>query len=120
MMVADAEKIIEAAFPKQGVRLEHTPKGSFKVIKASGEVIGAAFDLTEALKQACRPILKAEAQRRIEEADEKTALFIDFQKFLMEKHNDEFTAWRETKAVNAPSIAAGSESDEKRLVSIVP
>lgn len=122
MILADAERVIEAAFPKQGVRIEHTAKGSFKVIKANGEVIGAAFDLTEAMKQACRPILKAEAQRRIDLANAQTEEFKDLIIFLKEKHAAEFNTWREerrAKAEAATSGATGAEPDSPQLVQVV-
>ncbi len=122
MDLKEAERVLEAAFPHQGVTVKVMAKGSYQVTKANGEVIGAAFDLQKALQQACRPILDAEHRRLQDESKVKTLLFVQFQKFLQERFADEFQAWVDwQEARNAKTeVAAGgekrAESDQKQLV----
>jgi hypothetical protein len=107
LSIEEAERVIEAAFPRQGVTVEKpTPgRGSFRITKANGEIIGAAFDLRTACQQACRPLLKKEAARILEESEEKKREFVLFMAFLREKYNDEFLAYREAAYAEAEAKA---------------
>ncbi len=122
ILPVEADRILESAYPKQGVTWAKPggPTGAYKVLKANGEVIGSAFNLRDALRQAVQPALKAEAARRLEEDKAKTELFKAFHLFLREKFNDEFVQWVEAKNQSQASNGVGTANDPPRLVSLVP
>ncbi len=120
LTLEQAEKVIEQAFPTQGVTISR-PKGSqgtWNVTKANGEVIGKAFDLLAACRQAVQPVLKAEAQRRIDLERAKTQEFKDFLQFLRERFNDDFAAWLTARAPAPADGASGSEPRPEQLVQL--
>lgn len=122
----EANHLLEVAFPKQGVtfRKPEGPSGAYKVLKANGEVIGQAFDLRTALRQAVQPVLKQEAQRRLDEDAAKVQDFKDFHRFLRERHNDEFEQWKQGQLDANAAVAGldtpGPELGAPRLVPELP
>lgn len=109
----EAERILESAYPKQGVTWTRPggPSGAFKVLKANGEVIGSAFDLRTALRQAVQPALKAEAERRLALDKARTEEFKAFQLFLREKFYAEFVKWVEAKDQSQAGNGVGTPND---------
>lgn len=125
MDLIEANRVIEAAFPMQGVTIQQPggPTGTFKVVRANGEIIGQAFNLTAALRQACKPVLDAARARALEVGKEREKEFVLFMSFLRERFNDEFVAYREaheSRAEAASGDPSGPEHDQARLVSELP
>lgn len=129
LTLEQANDILEQAFPKQGVsiKIPSGPSGAYKVLAADGKVLGSAFDLLRATRQACEPIFKAEKLKRAEEDRAKLQDFKDFMQFMRERFTDEFDEWRDARAEAteaaaglAPDAVVGTELGETRLVSLVP
>ncbi len=122
MNLIEAARVLEAAYPLQGVTVTQTPKGTYKVTTAAGEQLGCALDLTAALRQAVTPVLEAEHKRVTEENAFRQKIALAFQTFLMEKFNAEFTEYCKSKAEAAVAAGqpAGPSPDPKLLVSLVP
>ena len=112
----EAEKILEAAFPMQGVVLQQVGSVS-RVIAASGKVLGQAFDLPSALRQAIRPVLEAEQTRQQNVAYDKARELASFLRFLREKYDAEFKSW--SRVPSADEIGR-AEPDQQQLVPVVP
>jgi len=116
----EANRVLEAAYPHQGVSVKApVGGGAYKVLKTNGEVIGSAFNLEAACKQAVMPALKEEAARRAAADKARTAEFILFQKFIQERFASEFTEWKQTRAAPEASEPPGAPHGEPRLVSLL-
>lgn len=125
--IEEAQRCIDKAYPLQGYTIQKPagPSGAWKVIKPTGEVVGSAFNLLAATRQACLPALKAEAAANRKRVEDQTQEFKDFIVFLKEKHAAEFIEWRAEREagpdpVPPPGDASGAEHDPQRLVSLVP
>lgn len=117
----EAQRVLEAAYPMQGVTVEQNTGGGgcYKVRKSDGEVIGSAFDLQTACRQAVQPALKAEAQRRLDLDKARVEDFKAFMQFLRERFTDEFNEYKARPDTEA-SKPVGLQPDPTRLVSLVP
>jgi len=122
MNLTEAERILEVAFPMQGVTITTTDRGTYQIKRPNGELIGSAFDLRKALEQACKPVLEAEAKRLLAEGEAKKREFVMFMAFLREKFDAEFLEYRtkNTPVADPASNAGGTQPDPARLVSIIP
>lgn len=126
LSLAEAEKVIEQAYPKQGVTIQipNGPSGCYKIVRANGEVIVSSFNLLQACRSAVEPLFAAEKKKRAEAIEVNVQDFKDFIAFLREKHADEFDKWREYRNAEADSgPEAGDpvrpQPDPPRLVSVV-
>ncbi len=123
--IAEANRVLEEAYPLQGVtiNLPAGPSSAYKITKANGEVLGQAFDLLTATRQAVTPALKVEAQKRLDLDKARTAEFIAFQQFLREKFSEEFSEYVQAKnAANQPTTSdpVRAADDQPRLVPELP
>jgi choline dehydrogenase-like flavoprotein len=122
--IEEAERVLKVAYPKDTPTITKTPKGSYKITDLKGNLIGAAFDLKTACRQAVQPVLKNQAARMVEEQKAKEQEFRDFMEFLREKHNAEFDGWRDARRLAAEAAEADApvsepkrdEPDQEQLV----
>jgi hypothetical protein len=123
--LAEAEKILEAAFGKGKVQLiwPDKPGRAFKVVEiatkmveiATQKMLSQEYDLRTALQQAVKPVLIA-AKRTLDA--QQIEEFKSFMQFMRERFADEFKQWKEAQAAAAASRSAGSQPDSEQLVSL--
>lgn len=121
MDLEEAHRVLDAAFPGQSVTVARkTPTYPYEV-KRGEEILGKAFDLSAALRQACAPVLEAEKKRMMGNAKAREQEFILFMEFLRVKHDAEFAEFKAAKAAAsaAPGTADGPQPDQKQLVQLV-
>jgi hypothetical protein len=118
MMADEAQKVLDAAFPGQGVTWKR--EGHAAVVRTlDGTVIGKAFSVEAALKEAVKPVLEAAAIKARDSQREKENEFRLFMQFLRTSHDAEFKLFLAAQAAVAPSDNVGAEPLQKLLVQVV-